>query len=189
MALIFQNNYSLNKLITKNTLMNKAQEWLTAIEHYYHQEGNTNGSIILLPGYQPELCLMLCNHLNMEFYDYRKEEMQAFGHQADSIGLEHLDQSLRKQCESKAIFSHNVEALLCVKSQQERQDWLQSFLDTEWPNPVFLPIAVFQEDVPADHPRVCDFELMRLPREALKTAAKIPNRMRYEIDGIKSRVY
>lgn len=169
--------------------MNKEQEWLTAIAQYYHQKGNTDGSIILLPGYQPELCLMLSNHLNMEFYDYRKEEMQAFGHQADTIDLGHLDQSLRTHSESKAIFSHNVEALLCVKTKQERRDWLQSFLDADWPNPIFLPIAVFQDDVPEDHPRVCDFELMRIPRESLKTAAKIPNRMKYDIDGIKSRVY
>lgn len=169
--------------------MNKEQEWLTAIEQYYHQEGQSNGNIILLPGYQPELCMMLCNHLNMEFYDYRAEEMQVFGHQADTIDLDHLDKCLQTHSQSQSIFAHNVEALLCVKTKQERRDWLQSFLDHDWSNPIFLSIAVFQDDVPEEHPHVCDFELMHIPRESLKTAAKITNRMRYEINGIKSRIY
>lgn len=169
--------------------MSKEQEWLTAIEQYYQQKGNKNGSIVLLPGYQPELCLMLCNHLDMKFYDYRQEEMQFFGHQADTINLDHLDNCLLKQSQSKSIFAHNVEALLCVKTKQERRDWLQSFLAADWPNPVFIAIAVFQDDVQEDHPHVCDFELMRIPRDSLKTAAKITNRMKYDIAGIKSRVY
>lgn len=169
--------------------MNKEQEWLTAIEQYYQQEGQVNGSVILLPGYQPELCMMLCNHLNMDFYDYRAEEMQIFGHQADTIDLDHLDQCLQTRSQSQSIFAHNIEALLCVKTKEERRDWLQSFLDSDWPNPVFLSIAVFQDDVPDDHKKVCDLELMHIPRNSLKTAAKISNRMRYDIDGIKSRVY
>ncbi|MCN4145032.1 MAG: hypothetical protein LC437_08425 [Thiohalomonas sp.] len=169
--------------------MTKEQEWLIAIEQYYQQKGNKNGSIVLLPGYQPELCLMLCNHLYMKFYDYRQEEMHFFGHQADTINLDHLDNCLLKQSQSKSIFAHNIEALLCVKTKQERRDWLQSFLAADWPNPVFIAIAVFQDDVQEDHPHVCDFELMRIPRDSLKTAAKITNCMKYDIAGIKSRVY
>lgn len=169
--------------------MNKEQEWLTAIEHYYHKEGMNNGSIILLPSYQPELCLLLSKHLNMEFYDYRQEEMQFFGHQADTIDLDHLDQCLQTRAQEKQIFAHNIEALLCVKTQQERHEWLQSFLDNDWPNAIFLPIAVFQSDVPEDHPHVCDLELMHIPRESLKTAANIPKSRNHEHAGIKSRVF
>ncbi len=169
--------------------MNNEQEWLSAIAQYHETTGKSNGSIILLPGYQPELCMMLCNHLDMESFDYRAEEMQAFGHQADSVGLDHLDICLQTHSQSNSVFVHNVEALLCVKTKQERRQWLQSFLETDWENPVYISIAVFQDDVPEDHPHVCDFELMRIPREALKTAAKNPARLKYEVAGIKSRVY
>ncbi len=166
--------------------MNRKQEWLTAIEQYYRQEGNMGGSIILFPGYQPELCMMLSAHLDMEFFDYRKEEMQAFGHQADSIDLTHLDNALRTHSKTKSIFSHNVEALLCVKTKQERRDWLQSFLDADWPNPIFLPIAIFQDDVPEEHPRVCDFELMKMPKHSLTIASQTENHMKYDLEAMKN---
>ena len=169
--------------------MDNKQQWLTAIEQYHNNEGKSNGSIILLPGYQPELCMMLCDHLDMKSYDYRAEEMQAFGHQADSIDLDHLDNCLQTHLQSNGLFVHNVEALLCVKTKQERRDWLQSFLDADWPNPVFITIAVFQDDVPEEHPNVCDFELMRIPRDSLKTAVKITSHLKYEAAGIKSRIY
>lgn len=169
--------------------MNKKQEWLTAIDQYYTSSDKANGSIILLPGYQPELCMMLCNHLKMRFYDYRQEEMQVFGHEADTIDLGHLNQCLQTQSQSQSIFAHNIEALLCVKTKQERQDWLLSFLNADWPNPIFLSIAVFQDDVPEDHSHVCDFELMHIPRKSLETAANITSSLKYDIAGIKSRVY
>ncbi len=169
--------------------MNNEQEWLSAIAQYHQNKGKTNGSIVLLPGYQPELCMMLCNHLEMESFDYRAEEMQAFGHQADSVDLSHLDNCLQTHSRSKGVFVHNVEALLCVKTKQERHQWLQSFLDADWQNPIYITIAVFQDDVPEEHPHVCDLELMRIPREALKTAANNPGQLKYEAAGIKSRVY
>ena len=61
-------------------------------------------------------------------------------------------------------FSFNVEALLSVKSEGERRAWFRSFLDADWPNPVVLPITLYQADVPEDHRGVCDLELQRLPR-------------------------
>lgn len=169
--------------------MNNKQKWLSLITQYHQSAGNKNGNIILLPGYQPELCMMLCNHLDMISFDYRTEEMQAFGHEVDSISLIHLDNCLQTHSQSKGVFVHNVEALLCIKTKNERRQWLQSFLNTDWHNPVYITIAVFQDDVPEEHPHVCDFELMRIPREALKTAAKNPGQLKYEAAGIKSRVF
>ena len=161
--------------------MRDNREWLPIIEQHYEEAGKSGGNIVLFPRYRPDLCMQLADYLGLQFFDYRAEEMQQLGEEAGSLSLENLDKSLRTRAEVNGIVSHNVEALLCVKPEQERRTWLRSFLDAEWPNPIFLPITVFQADVPEDHQGVCDLELMRMPAERLATAAQTDNRMKYDI--------
>lgn len=156
-------------------------EWLTIIEQHYQDTGKSGGSIVLFPRYRPDLCMQLAHHLGLDFFDYRAEEMQQLGADAGKISLEGLEKSLRKRAEINGIVSHNVEALLCVKSEPERRAWLRFFLDADWPNPVFLPISVFQADAPDDHRGVCDLELLKMPPEKLAAAAQTDIRMKYDI--------
>lgn len=161
--------------------MRDDQEWLTVIEQHYTDTEKSGGNIVLFPRYRPDLCMQLADHLGLEFYDYRKEEMLQLGQDAGSIRLEQMEKSLRRRTKSSGIVSHNVEALLCVKPESERRAWLQSFLHADWPNPIFLPITVFQAEVADDHQHVCDLELLKMPRETLATAPVSGNRMKYNI--------
>jgi len=156
-------------------------EWLTIIEQHHMDTGRSGGCIVLFPRYRPDLCMLLANHLGLDFFDYRMEEMQQLGADAGSLTLEQLNKSLRTRAEVSGIVSHNVEALLCVKSESERRAWFHEFLGSEWPNPVFLPVTVFQADVPDDHPRVCDLELLKMPPETLVTAVQSDASMKYDI--------
>lgn len=161
--------------------MRDNREWLAIIEQHYQETGKIGGNIVMFPRYRPDLCMQLAHHLGLDFFDYRVEEMQQLGEEAGSLSLEQLDKSLRTRAETHGIVSHNVEALLCVKSEMERRAWLHTFLDADWPNPVFLPITVFQADVPDDHRGVCDLELLKMPSERLASAALTDNRMKYNV--------
>jgi len=138
------------------------RNWLKVVEEHFSRQGSQTGSIVLLPGYRPELCVEIAKHLGLEFYDYQKEAMAPLGLKADSINFFELNNTLRDKATNAGIVSHNVEALLSVKPELERRSWLRAFLDTPWPNPVVLPITVFQSDVPMDHKQVCDIELYRI---------------------------
>ncbi len=137
--------------------------WLTLVEQQYRGQGRLGAMVVLFPGYQPDLIRMLANRLGLAFFDYRKEVMEALGLAAEAITLEQLNETLRTKTEESGIVCHNIEALLCVKTEQERRAWLQSFLNADWPNPVLVPITVYQADVPEEHPRVCDLELLKMP--------------------------
>jgi hypothetical protein len=161
--------------------MRDNREWLTIIEQHYQNTEKSGGSIVLFPRYRPDLCMQLAHHLGLGFYDYRAEEMQQQGQDAGSLTLEQLDKSLCSRAQMSGIVSHNIEALLCVKPETERRAWLRSFLNADWPNPIFLPITVFQADAPDEHSRVCDLELLKMPAERLAAAAQTGNRMKYNI--------
>lgn len=139
-------------------------EWLSAVEHMLNRDGAKNGQILLFPRYEPGLFQRLSEHLEAAFFDYQKEVMEDLGLAAESITLDQLTSRLRTEAEKNAVLSHNVEALLCVKSPPERRTWLQSFLDTDWPNPILLPITVFQADVPPGHPGVWESEALMAPK-------------------------
>jgi len=138
------------------------QNWLEAVEKHFKGQGPNTGSIVLFPGYRPELCAEMAQHLGLELYDYQKEAMAPLGVKADSINFFDLNNTLREKAGTGGIVSHNVEALLSTKPELERRAWLRAFLDTDWPNPIVLPITVFQNDAPAEHPQVCDIELYRI---------------------------
>ena len=144
--------------------MSDNQEWRTLIQEYFDKSGKEGGSIILFPGYRPDLSAELATQLGLKFFDYREEVMQDYRQHADSIGLDQLNESLHTRAKKSGIVAHNIEALLCVKSESDRRSWIQSFIDTDWPNSIIIPISIYQADVPEDHQRVCDLELLKMPR-------------------------
>ena len=140
------------------------QGWLAEVRRHFERVGRQGASIVLFPRYSPEHVEEMASGLGLQLFDVQKEVMERFGQEADSLELLQLDESLRGQARDHGIVSHNVEALLSVKSGQERRAWLRSFLDAAWPNAVVLPITLYQADVPEDHLGVCDLELHILPR-------------------------
>lgn len=138
--------------------------WLAEVRRHFERVGRHGASIVLFPRYSPEHVEEMASGLGLQLFDFQKEVMEGFGQEADSLELPQLDESLRGQARDHGIVSHNVEALLSVKSEQERRAWFRAFLDADWPNPVVLPITLYQADVREDHRGVCDLELQRLPR-------------------------
>jgi hypothetical protein len=135
----------------------------------------------LFPGYRPDLSSELAHQLNLEFFDYREEVMQEFRQDADAIGLEQLNETLHAKVEKNGIVAHNIEALLCVKSEAERRTWIQSFLDTDWDNPIFVPISIYQADVPEEHQHVCDLELLKMPGKKESPTSQASERIKYDV--------
>jgi len=138
------------------------KNWLPVVERHFRSQQPQKSSIVLFPGYRPELCVQMAEHLGLKFYDYRKEAMEPLGTKADSINPFELNNTLREQAAESGIVAHNVEALLSVMPELERRAWVRAFLDMQWPNPIVLPLTVFQGDAPVDHPQVCDIELFRI---------------------------
>ena len=132
--------------------------WLATIGDLAGGAGKTGGSIVLFGRYDPEVIERMARHLGVELFDFQKEVMADFGPAAETISLEQLDDAIRDRSAKGSIVSHNVEALLCAKPEDQRQAWLSAFLEQDWPNPVFLPITVFQADVPREHARVCSLD-------------------------------
>ena len=154
--------------------------WLEVVAEHHATRGATGAGIVLFPRYQPELAMRLAEHLGLEFFDLRQDYMQQFGVAADRTSLGALDRELQERAAQTGFVCHNIEALLAVKSEDERRAWLNRFLEASWPSPVVLPITVFQGDVPEDHPGVCDLELFRLPYLASRqTGSKV---IRYDIE-------
>jgi hypothetical protein len=130
--------------------------WRGLLATHLEAMGSSGGGIVLLPRFQPEFVREMADHLGLGFFDFQQEVMRDLGTQADRIDLEELNQTLLNAAQHGGFVCHNVEALLCVKTESERRAWLTRFCDTAWPNPILLPIAVFQADAPGDSPRVCD---------------------------------
>lgn len=126
------------------------QQWWSEVVAFSKNPGQKGGRIVLLPQYNPELIEEMAQQTGLALFDFQREVMSGYGRNADTIALDVLDESLRHRAEQGGIVSHNVEALLCVKTKQERCAWLQAFLDADWPNPILLPISIYQADVPGD---------------------------------------
>ncbi|MCB1802412.1 MAG: hemerythrin domain-containing protein [Gammaproteobacteria bacterium] len=157
-----------------------ADNWLSVVAQHHSATGESGASIVLFPRYQPELSMSLAEHLGLVFFDLRKDYLQQFGVAADRTSLTALDPQLREWAAQSGLVCHNIEALLCVKTEQQRREWLRDFLAQDWPNPVLVPISVFQGDVPEEHPRVCDLELFRLPYLPVRQAGTTT--VRYDIE-------
>lgn len=146
--------------------MSEHREWLDLIKDIYDRHEAKGGYQVLLPDYRPDLSRALANFLDIEFYDYRKNAMQAEGWNAGKISLHEMTETLLKESSKSALVVHNIEALLATKSEQDRRLWLANFFSIDWPNAIILPLAIYQADVVEEHARICDLELVQLPKQS-----------------------
>ncbi|RTZ59856.1 MAG: hypothetical protein DSZ33_03730 [Gammaproteobacteria bacterium] len=157
-------------------------EWLSALEQHFEGKDLAGGSIVLFPRYNPDFSRQMAERLELSLFDFQKEVMAELGKKADAMSLQQLTAALRERAAESGIVAHNVEALLCVKPEQERADWLRSFLETEWPNPVVLPIMVFQSDAPREHERICDLELHTMPKQSVAASPEPDSPVEYHFE-------
>ncbi|WP_020393898.1 hemerythrin domain-containing protein [Thiolinea disciformis] len=151
-----------NPLLKTSTATHQA--WLNAVTQHFAQHGLTGGHVVLFPRYQPELMQVLAKHLGLSFVDYQKLVMEPLREQAEFIELSALSETLQHLSSQQGFVCHNVEALLCVKPETERRAWLESFLNTAWPQPIVVPLTIYQAEIPENHPHICDLELIKIPR-------------------------
>ncbi len=161
-----------------------AHRWLDLVERHQDGQDPHAGSVVLFPRYRPDLSTRLADRLGLAFFDFREQVMEALGTDAEHISLEQLSMALRDRAGEGGIVVHNIEALLCVKSEADRSAWLRAFLDQDWPHPVIVPISVYQSDVPEEHPRVCDLELLKMPRSSGVEEAPRENIGKYRLDSL-----
>ncbi len=146
--------------------MSEHNKWLRIIKEHFERHGTKGAFQILFPEYRPDLARALAHYLEIEFYDYRKSSMLSRGWDAGKISLEEMTRTLLQESEKSDLVIHNIEALLGTKEEAERKQWLTDFFSIKWPNTIILPLAIFQSDTPEGHPRVCDIELVQLPRQS-----------------------
>lgn len=146
--------------------MSEHQKWLNKITKYYKKQDTVNAFQVLFPQYRPDLSLMLAHHLNLKFFDYRASIMQSEGWNADQITLDSMTNSLLHESKKTGLVVHNIEALLCTKSKAERKQWLADFFSIDWPNPIIIPIAIYQSDTLKNHPCICDIEHIQFPEQS-----------------------
>lgn len=146
--------------------MTEHSEWLNTVKAVFDEHLEKGGFQVLFPEYRPDLSRALANSLDLEFYDYRKEKMLAEGWRAGEISLDNMTSAILEKSENTGLVVHNIEALLATKSEQERRKWFAGFFSIDWPNPVILPVCIYQEDTPRNHSRVCDISLTEFPKES-----------------------
>ena len=108
--------------------------------------------------------------------------MRDLGTQAEAIDFAALDGYLTAAARQGGIMCHNIEALLCVKPDDERRAWLRHFTATPWPHPVLLPLTLYQADAPESQAHVCDLELVTIPRTTTAAQPVSDHRAKYRLD-------
>lgn len=146
--------------------MSEHQEWLAAVQATFEQHQEQGAFQVLFPEYRPDLSHALAHHLELGFYDYRKEKMLSEGWEAGNISLEEMTRTLREESEKNGLVAHNIEALLATKTEQQRRQWLADCLESEWPNPVVMPLSIYQSETLRGNPRICHLELDEFPKES-----------------------
>jgi hypothetical protein len=136
----------------------------------------------LLARYQPEAVQSMAAHLGLRFFDFQQEVMRDLGTQAEAIDFAALDAYLTAAARQGGIMCHNIEALLCVKPDDERRAWLRHFTANTWPHPVLLPLTLYQADAPESEAHVCDLELVTIPRTTTAAQPVSDHRAKYRPD-------
>ena len=160
----------------------RVQEWAEPLAAHLRGLGPHGGGIVLLARYQPEAVQSMAAQLGLRFFDFQQEVMRDLGTQAEAIDFAALDAYLTAAARQGGIMCHNIEALLCVRTDDERRTWLRHFTATPWPHPVLLPLTLYQADAPESEVHVCDLELVTIPRTTTAAQPVSDHRAKYRID-------
>ena len=128
--------------------------------------GHRHGGFLLsFPEYRPDLARTLAGELGFNFFDFRGEVLAGLGWDAHTFTLDDLNDVLHLRSMEKGIVAFNVEALLATKDEQARRCWLSDFVDSDWSNPVLVPLALYSLEAP-QHPRHLELDGDDLPNQS-----------------------
>lgn len=165
----------------KTRVLSEPQDWLDSLNAFMRQPKPNKGCLVLFPRYQPEVAKLMAEALGFSFVDYQQVFMLPLGAQAEFISDLQLENDMRTYTAQGGVVWHNVEALLCVRSEAQRQAWFERFLTLSWANPILIPLTVFQAEVPHQHPQVCDLELVKMPRYLAPATHQLPVKLKYDV--------
>ncbi|MEA3274723.1 MAG: hypothetical protein U9Q81_05395 [Pseudomonadota bacterium] len=142
-------------------------DWTDTVADFVAATGARGGLLLVFPEYRPDLAKAAAHRLGLRFFDYRAQEMSPLGTKAGSISLTSLDETLNDLARGGGALAFNVEALLATKEPEERRDWIERFVRTDWPSLIVLPITLFAEDTNALTSRILRFQEEDLPDQGL----------------------
>ena len=123
--------------------------------------------MLTFPAYRPDLARGVAHRLDLNFYDYRAEEMIKRGFETGKLTLDALNHSLRGLATNAGTVVFNVEALLATKPPEERRAWLQGFVRSDWPNLLVLPLTLFVDETHDITSRILRFRSEDLPPQGV----------------------
>jgi hypothetical protein len=141
--------------------------WTDSVINFVNSIGAQGGILLGLPEYRPDLAKAVANRLDLDFYDYRAEEMSRLGSEAGKLSLGALNETLQRRSNERGTLVFNVEALLATKSPAERRAWLERFVRTGWTNLVIVPLTLYAEDASDVTMRILRFAPEELPAQSL----------------------
>jgi len=133
--------------------------------------GRRGGFLVAFLEYRPPLVRALAERLDLDFSDFRAEQLAALGWEAARLPLSALDQAIGDTLErsgSRPVL-HNAEALPATKPAPERRDWLAALAATDRHRPVIFPVSVIQAEMPPLPRRTHRLNPVALPPESLLT--------------------
>ncbi|MEN8176771.1 MAG: hypothetical protein ABFS23_13480, partial [Pseudomonadota bacterium] len=142
-------------------------QWLLPVAEMLDRAPAFGGYVVVFPQYRPDLARELAHHLQLDFFNLREEVMRPRGQEAVAMSLAELDDIVTTRAASGGFVLFNVESLLAVKSETEAKAWLDIFITHDWPQPVVLPVTLFDDLVPDPHRRCCRLAAEDLPEQNL----------------------
>ncbi len=148
-------------------LHSSSPDWIQPIADMIVVAGASGGFFVALHEYRPTLIRELAGNLGFTFFDFREEILLPLGWEAAQLPLASLTQEIAERSAAGGLVVHNAEALLATKEAAERQTWLKTFAEHDWPGPVIIPITIFQADLPKIPSRFNRVDPDHVPEESL----------------------
>lgn len=139
--------------------------WIAPVAALICNAGWRGSFLVALPEYRSLIVRKLAEALDLDFVDFRAEQLTALGWQAGQLELLAQDRFIGDSLSrsGRGIVLHNSEALLATKLLKERRDWLAALVATDWCPPVLMPVSVFHADIPPPTERAHSVEPAALP--------------------------
>ncbi len=129
--------------------------------------GAARCQLVLYAEYRLDLARQLADETGLAFRDFRREVLSGQGKRAHEQPLTLLDQDLSAHGRLTGTVIANVEALLATRPVDERRHWFADVLDRRFDYPLLLPLTLFADEAPTDHPGVIDLRERALPPQSL----------------------
>lgn len=142
-------------------------KWLDQVSDFVRSMGARGGALLVLPEYRPDLAKAVAHRLELDFYDFRAEDMVPKGTQAAAIDLDALNSVLLQRSVDGGALVFNVESLLTTKTSEQRRAWIEGFVRTDWPGLLLVPMTLFAQEAAMATDRALHLQAEDLPAQGI----------------------